>query len=256
MKRKITAYSVFAILLLLRTAYAQEQPKKYPGDALGYLFGAQYYETQNNLEKAHALYDLAMAENPKLLDPRFFKALLYKREDRLEDTLKTLEAIKAMPEMEWITAELSELNIDAEIAKVKKEIQDKQNTLNPKPQKKKKLWDKLFSLDFGGEKKEKEEKPAGKTITKEQKTVPAVAHYVSDARVKIFKGDKDGLKAGDELVLVEGQHIVGKAKLIEVKSFYSVAELLDFEPLKTYAEGDVLSTQYFIVTAPVEQKEP
>ncbi len=257
MKKKICVLAAALTLLLLTVGSAQEESKKYPGDAMGYFYGAQYYESQNNFEKAHALYDLCVTENPKLVDPRYFKALLLKREDRLEDMLKTLQDIKVMPEMEWVTAELSELNIDAEIAKAKKEIQDKQNALNPKPPKKKKMWDKLFSLDFSGEKKgNKEEKPAGKSVTKEQKTVPAVTHYLNDTRVKVFKGEKDGLKTGDELILVDGQHIVGKAKLIEVKSFHSTAELLDFEPIKTYAEGDVLASKYYMLTAPAEQKEP
>lgn len=257
MMKKTCVLAAAMTLLLLTAGSAQEESKKYPGDAMGYLYGAQYYESQNNFEKAHALYDLCATENPKLVDPRFFKSQLFIRQDKLEDALKVLEGMKTMTEMEWVTAEFQDLNVDAAITATKKKIQEKLKAENPVPPKKKKWWDKLSSFDFSGEKKgSKEEKPAGKSVTKEQKTVPAVTHYLNDTRVKVFKGEKDGLKTGDELILVDGQHIVGKAKLIEVKSFHSTAELLDFEPVKTYAEGDVLASKYYLLTAPAEQKEP
>lgn len=248
---------VLLITAFLATrAAAQDEVKKYPGDAMGYFYAATYYDGQGDYSRAMTLYDLSIKENPNLIDPRFFKAQVYLRQEKLDDALKEYEGIKAISNMEAITAELTEINIDAEIAKIKQKIQEKLKSENKKP-KKKKFWEKMTAFKMPGKKKEtSEEEPRGELIPKGQVILPAVVSYASDTKVKIYKGEKDGLKIGDELVLVEKNHKVGKTKLTEVKSFFSSGELLEFEPSKAYKEGDALAEGYFRAEAPAEQSAP
>lgn len=257
-KRLLLQKSLCVILLAViffSQAAAEEESVKYPGNAIGYFYSATYYDGQGNYDKALILYDLSIKENQNFLDPRFFKAQLFLRQEKLADALKEYEDIKAMPQQDIITAELAEFNVDLEITKLKQKIQEKLKTENPQP-KKKKFWEKILAVKIGGNKKGTQEAPRGELISKEQTVLTALAAYVSDTKVKIYKGEKDGLKIGDELVLVEKNHKVGKAKLTEVKLFYSSGELLEFEPSKEYKEGDKLAGGYFIFTPPAEQNTP
>lgn len=248
-------FAVFIFLFLLSHASAQDEAKKFPGDALGYFYSGMYFDGKANYDKAMTLYDLSIKENPKLVDPRFYKSQVYLRLEKFDDALNELNTIKAMPEQETITAELTELNVDSEISKVKQKIQEKLKAKNP-PQKKKKFWEKLFAFKLGEKKKEAVEEPRGKLMPKGQDVFPAVVVYISDTKVKIYKGEKDNFKAGDELILVEKEHIVGKAKLTEVKAFYSLGELLNFEPSRQYKEGDTLAGGFYIPAPTAEQQTP
>lgn len=252
--KKLLPVLLVTVIFTLQAA-AQEELKKYPGDALGYFYSATYYDGKGNYDKALILYDLSIKENQNFVDPRFFKAQLFLRQEKLFSALKEYEDIKAMPQQDIITAELAEFNVDSEIAKLKQKIQEKLKAENPQP-KKKKFWEKILAVKIGGKKKGAQEAPRGELIFKKQTVLTAVAAYVSDTKVKIYKGEKDGLKIGDELVLVEKNHKVGKAKLTEVKLFYSSGELLEFEPSKEYKEGDKLAGGYFIFTPPAEQNTP
>lgn len=183
----------------------------------GYFWGAQYFAKAKDEDKAISLYKKALELDPNFVDARYFLAKVYVKQDRLGEALTQLNMLSPLNyKDEAITAELRGINLEKEIEGLKKRMKEK-------------------------------EKELSKAVRQEELKSFSSPVYFEEGEIKVFRGEVDGIKLGNKILIKKEGKTVGKLEITKVSKFSSQGKIIELSPQISLKEGEKLGDQIIIL---------